>query len=300
MAQVVPDICPREKEFASIMRQMREDLVRIVHGDLNKYTFILFCSSGMITMDFKGGNWMVNKKKIRKKTGKADKDCRGVCLSWRSEHQWRCGFRAKRRAWHHAFQKYPEWILFKEYFQKGQEWKAHTGTGWQIYGNNCTNRQIVIQPCFGGIRNKPYRESVLWEEHPKAELLQARVFSQYDTGGDDYWYDWKQEVITRILRNPVYKGGMYVHTTSKPTFKSKGRGYIQRADREIQEDVHEAVVTKEVWQTVQDIIDRHVIRARRAGKDFLCGRMCKICVGGPAAGTADQYNVLSMYFSQSG
>ena len=40
MAQVVPDICPREKEFASIMKQMREDLVRIVHGDLNKYTFI--------------------------------------------------------------------------------------------------------------------------------------------------------------------------------------------------------------------------------------------------------------------
>ena len=55
MAQVVPDICPREKEFASIMKQMREDLVRIVHGDLNKYTFILFCGSGMITMDFKGG-----------------------------------------------------------------------------------------------------------------------------------------------------------------------------------------------------------------------------------------------------
>ena len=56
MAQVVPDICPREKEFASIMKQMREDLVRIVHGDLNKYTFSLFCGSGMITMDFKGGN----------------------------------------------------------------------------------------------------------------------------------------------------------------------------------------------------------------------------------------------------
>ncbi|EOS26226.1 2-aminoethylphosphonate-pyruvate transaminase [Lachnospiraceae bacterium 3-1] len=34
MAQVVPDICPREKEFASMMKQMREDLVRIVHGDL--------------------------------------------------------------------------------------------------------------------------------------------------------------------------------------------------------------------------------------------------------------------------
>ncbi len=34
MAQVVPDICSREKEFASMMKQMREDLVRIVHGNL--------------------------------------------------------------------------------------------------------------------------------------------------------------------------------------------------------------------------------------------------------------------------
>ena len=42
MAQIVPDICPREKEFVSMMKQMREDLVRIVHGDLNKYTSVLF------------------------------------------------------------------------------------------------------------------------------------------------------------------------------------------------------------------------------------------------------------------
>ena len=99
---------------------------------------------------------------------------------------------------------------------------------------------------------------VLYERKiPKPSYYKQEFFSQHDTGSDDYWYDWKQEVITRILRNPVYKGGMYVHTTSKPTFKCRGRGYIQRTDREILEDVHEAVVTKEVWQTVQDIIDRH-------------------------------------------
>lgn len=99
---------------------------------------------------------------------------------------------------------------------------------------------------------------VLYERKiPKPSYYKQEFFSQHDTGSDDYWYDWKQEVITRILRNPIYKGGMYVHGTSKPTFKCKGRGYIRRADREILEDVHEAVITKEVWQTVQDIIDRH-------------------------------------------
>ncbi len=99
---------------------------------------------------------------------------------------------------------------------------------------------------------------VLYERKvPKASYYKQEFFSQHDTGSDDYWYDWKQEVITRILRNPVYKGGMYVHGTSKPTFKCRGRGYIRRADREVLEDVHEAVVTKEVWQTANDIIDRH-------------------------------------------
>lgn len=51
MAQIVPDICPREKEFASMMKQMREDLVRIVHGDPDKYTSVLFCGSGTINID---------------------------------------------------------------------------------------------------------------------------------------------------------------------------------------------------------------------------------------------------------
>ncbi len=99
---------------------------------------------------------------------------------------------------------------------------------------------------------------VLYERKiPKPSYYKQEFFSQHDTGSDDYWYDWKQEVITRIIRNPVYKGGMYVHGTSKPTFKCKGRGYIRQVDREVLEDVHEAVVTKEVWQTANGIVDRH-------------------------------------------
>lgn len=51
LAQVVPDICPREQEFAGLMKGLREDLVKIVHGDLNKYTSVLFCGSGTINID---------------------------------------------------------------------------------------------------------------------------------------------------------------------------------------------------------------------------------------------------------
>lgn len=50
-AQVVPDICPREKEFGQIMKEMGDDLVKIVHGDLDKYTAVLFCGSGTVNID---------------------------------------------------------------------------------------------------------------------------------------------------------------------------------------------------------------------------------------------------------
>jgi len=50
-AQVVPDICPREQEFVDIMADVRNDLVKIVHGDPLKYTAVIFTGSGTIIQD---------------------------------------------------------------------------------------------------------------------------------------------------------------------------------------------------------------------------------------------------------
>lgn len=51
MAQVVPDICPREKEFGNMMNELRNDLLKIVHANSEKYTSVLFCGSGTINID---------------------------------------------------------------------------------------------------------------------------------------------------------------------------------------------------------------------------------------------------------
>jgi len=51
MAQVVPDICPRENEFGVLMKSIREDLLKIVHANPDKYTSVLFCGSGTLNID---------------------------------------------------------------------------------------------------------------------------------------------------------------------------------------------------------------------------------------------------------
>lgn len=64
MAQVVPDICPREKEFVEIMREVEEGLVKIVHGNPEVYTAVLFCGSGTINMDICLNSLLPENKKI--------------------------------------------------------------------------------------------------------------------------------------------------------------------------------------------------------------------------------------------
>ncbi len=64
MAQIVPDICPREEEFGAMMRQMRTDLVNIVHGNQDEYTSVLFCGSGTINIDVCLNSLLPEGKKI--------------------------------------------------------------------------------------------------------------------------------------------------------------------------------------------------------------------------------------------
>ena len=47
-----------------MMKQMREDLVRIVHGDLDKYTSVLFCGSGTINIDICINSLLPEGKKV--------------------------------------------------------------------------------------------------------------------------------------------------------------------------------------------------------------------------------------------
>lgn len=64
MAQVVPDICPREKEFAGLMKGLRSDLLKVVHAPEVEYTSVLFCGSGTINIDICINSLVPENKKI--------------------------------------------------------------------------------------------------------------------------------------------------------------------------------------------------------------------------------------------
>jgi 2-aminoethylphosphonate aminotransferase len=51
LAQVVPDICPREQDFSEVIRFIREGLLKVVNADPEKYSVVLFGGSGTLAIE---------------------------------------------------------------------------------------------------------------------------------------------------------------------------------------------------------------------------------------------------------
>ena len=63
LAQLVCDICPREKEFGEVMEQVAADLTKVVHGDAAGYSAVLFCGSGTVCIDASLSSFLPGKGK---------------------------------------------------------------------------------------------------------------------------------------------------------------------------------------------------------------------------------------------
>lgn len=127
----------------------------------------------------------------------------------------------------------------------------------------------IFELALEGMGNNRISKILKKERLPRPAFFKQEYFGKYFDNIEGY-YDWTQSIITRILRNPLYKGDMWLHTTSKSTFNSKSRGYIGTHEREIVQNTHEGIVSREVWDTVQEIMNRHSkVRPSNSGYENL-------------------------------
>ena len=70
------------------------------------------------------------------------------------------------------------------------------------------------------------------------------------------YYCWSGATISKMLRNPVYKGDHVVCKCHQKAIRSNTINKIPRNEWEIVENCHEAIVSKEQWGRVQELIDR--------------------------------------------
>ena len=77
-----------------------------------------------------------------------------------------------------------------------------------------------------------------------------------NTECDVNYYSWGSARISHILRNPFYKGAHLVCRTHQKGIRSNTYDIIPREDWEVLEGCHEAIVSPEDWEKVQELIDR--------------------------------------------
>lgn len=70
-------------------------------------------------------------------------------------------------------------------------------------------------------------------------------------------YFWKESVVRRILQNDVYTGCVTSHKTQKINFKSQLRIKIPKEDQITVENTHEAIISKEDFNKVQERLSKN-------------------------------------------
>jgi Site-specific recombinases, DNA invertase Pin homologs len=77
-----------------------------------------------------------------------------------------------------------------------------------------------------------------------------------ETKMDVNYYSWGSSRISSLLRNPTYKGSHVVCKTHQIGIRSGTCYRVPKEELEIIDNCHEAIVTPEEWQRVQEIMDR--------------------------------------------
>ena len=84
---------------------------------------------------------------------------------------------------------------------------------------------------------------------------------------------WSQDTIRLMLQNPTYAGNMTQRKYSSPSYKIKKMKTLPKSQWIIVEDTHEAIINKESFILVQEMLERGIVKGKKQNytQHFLSG-----------------------------
>lgn len=114
---------------------------------------------------------------------------------------------------------------------------------------------LVIDPVYGKTIRHIYDLALSGLGAFKiARQLADEKVPRAPTASPETLYRWEASQINRILRNPFYKGAHVVCKTHQKAIRSNTYNRIPRDEWEIIEGAHEAIVSVEEWDRIQEMI----------------------------------------------
>lgn len=148
----------------------------------------------------------------------------------------------------------------------------------QTYGYRIKDKRWVIEPQEAEIVRKMYE--LYLELHSIRKVRDALNEQGYRNKKGNLF---TEEVVGRVIRNEMHKGWIVTNRHHR-NFETKEIEVLPEEEWAIDKNDHEAIVSEEVWDTVNNEIQSHrnngnsAGRGRKAGNDLLSGKMfCASC-----------------------
>lgn len=110
------------------------------------------------------------------------------------------------------------------------------------------------------IAKKLNQEGILTPSEYKRKVQKLKYVNGQERGGEKRW---AYPTVNMILKNRVYTGAMIQHKTEKISYKIKKCRYIPKEQQYLVEGMHEAIITTEVFEQVQQILKKKIRTKKR-------------------------------------
>ena len=115
--------------------------------------------------------------------------------------------------------------------------------------------ELVYQLCLEGNGTQLISKELMKRKIPRPSAFVENAKQLYNLTEENK-YVWTHRMVLSILRDPVYCGNMARNKRPTLSFKNSKRLYIPKADYIIVKNTHEGIISEEVWEQVQEMIDK--------------------------------------------
>lgn len=115
--------------------------------------------------------------------------------------------------------------------------------------------ELIYKLCLEGKGTQLISQELMKRKIPRPSAFVENAEKLYGLTEENK-YQWSHRMVLNVLRNPVYCGNMARNKRPTLSFKNSKRMYIPKSDYIYAKDTHEGIVSEEIWEQVQTMIDK--------------------------------------------
>ena len=115
--------------------------------------------------------------------------------------------------------------------------------------------ELIYKLCLEGKGTQLISQELMKRKIPRPSVFVENAEKLYGLTEENK-YQWSHRMVLNVLRDPVYCGNMARNKRPTLSFKNSKRMYIPKSDYIYAKDTHEGIVSEEIWEQVQTMIDK--------------------------------------------